>query len=142
MPVPRASRRGRPRKRAAGGITLTPPPSVDDFPSLSLFYDARSGWFEGYTGVPLRGNPVQQHAQFNDTSRSFRHDARGIASRPSPTKVHRVAAAKDNGVMGACTCAAKCATGTCPCRAAKKKCGERCTQAQLVGKRKKCTNVP
>ena len=46
----------------------------------------------------------------------------GCAPKPK-----RKRPAKDNGVVGACTCAAKCATSTCPCRAAKKKCGEGCT---------------
>ena len=105
-PVRRACRRGRPRKRAAGGVTLTPllepvgvdgpPPHAGDFPpnkaGRSLFVDARSCWFEGYTGVPLQGTPLQQHEQFHEVTRSFRHDARGRASRPSPRKVPLAAA--------------------------------------------------
>ena len=51
-------------------------------------------------------------------------------------------AKKDNGVAGACTCAAKCATSTCPCYAAKQKCGEGCSHSQLKGKHQKCTNAP
>jgi hypothetical protein len=100
-PVPWASRRGRPRKRAAGDVD-GPPPHEDDFPPTkagrALFCSARSVWYEGSTGVPLRGEPGQQHKQFNSVVRPFRHDARGIPSRPSPAKVHRVAAAAGAGV--------------------------------------------